>query len=363
MLDYTNSSLIIKNAVGSVSGRAAWRCPSNIAIIKYWGKHGMQLPNNPSISFTLTNAHTDTSIHYSPKSENSKGIDLHFFFDGEPKPSFHPKILQFIDRIKDIFPFLLSLKLEIHSRNSFPHSAGIASSASSMSALAMCFCSMEQQLFGTLTNEEDFQKKASYVARLGSGSACRSIFPIASVWGKHEGIQESDDEFGIGYHHNIHEVFQSFRDDILIISQSEKEVSSTLGHAPMDSNIFSAQRFLQARQNMSALLPALQQGDVEKFGEISEAEALSLHALMMTSTPSFILMAPNSLEAIARIRRFRKESQLPVYFTLDAGPNIHLLYPSSIQNEVETFKKEQLQDLCEDQRILNDQVGQGPEKI
>jgi diphosphomevalonate decarboxylase len=363
MSDYTNSSLTVAQAQGPTSGSTAWRSPSNIAIIKYWGKHGLQLPNNPSVSFTLTNAHTETRVIYSPGKHAEEKIDLSFYFEGEAKPDFHPKIFQFIDRVKHIFPFLYELKLEIHSSNSFPHSAGIASSASSMSALAMCFCSMEQQLFGTLKNKEAFLQKASYISRLGSGSACRSVFPLASVWGKHSDIPGSDDEYGIGFEGQLHEVFHSFRDDILIVSKSEKEVSSTLGHALMDSNVFAGQRFLQARQNMSALLPALREGDLERFGEIAEAEALSLHALMMTSSPSFILMAPNSLEAIARIRRFRKERRLPVYFTLDAGPNIHLMYPSSIEQQVATFKNEQLQELCEGGQILNDQVGQGPEKI
>ena len=363
MLDFTNTSLKINKATKDASGSVAWKCPSNIAIIKYWGKHGLQLPKNASVSFTLNDAHTKTSIQYTPKSGTNNEVDLQFFFEGQAKPDFHPKILQFIARVKEIFPFLFELSLKIHSSNSFPHSAGIASSASSMSALAMCFCSMEQQLFGTLSSEQELLKKASYVARLGSGSACRSVFPHASVWGQHDDIIGSNDEFGIGFSQNLHEVFKTFRDDILIISQDEKEVSSTLGHALMDTNLFAEQRFLQARQNMSDLLPALEDGDLEKFGEISEAEALSLHALMMTSTPSFVLMAPNSLEAIFRIRRFRKEKNLPVYFTLDAGPNIHLLYPSSIEAEVEQFKTEQLIDLCENQHILNDHVGEGPEAI
>ncbi len=363
MLDYTNAALVIDRASGPLSGNAAWKSPSNIAIIKYWGKHGLQLPKNASISFTLTNAHTKTNIQYGPKSTKSKEVQLSFFFEEKAKPAFHPKILQFIERVKDIFPFLYELDLEIHSSNSFPHSAGIASSASSMSALALCFCSMEQQLFGTLPDRDAFLKKASYVARLGSGSACRSVFPSASVWGQHTDIPGSDDEYGIGVEEQLHKVFHSFRDDILIISQSEKEVSSTLGHALMDSNLFAEQRFLQAEKNMSALLPAFKEGDLERFGEIAEAEALSLHALMMTSTPSFILMAPNSLEAINRIRRFRRETQLPVYFTLDAGPNIHLLYPSDIEKQISIFKKEQLEELCEGNRILDDQAGPGPEKI
>ncbi len=360
MLSYNNPSLVLSNSTEPLTGTVSWKCPSNIAIVKYWGKHGMQLPKNASVSFTLEKAFTNTEIKYSPKdnSENS----LRFYFEGEEKPSFLPKIHHFIDRIKNTFPFLRELDLEIHSSNSFPHSAGIASSASSMGALALCFCSLEKEIFGKEETPDAFLKKASYIARLGSGSACRSIFPYASVWGKHEDVEGSDDYFGIAFEENLHEVFKSFRDDILIISKSEKEVSSTLGHQLMDTNIFAKRRFQQASDNLSLLLPILEKGDVEEFGEIAEAEALSLHALMMTSNPSFILMTPNTLKAISRIRRFRKEQKLPVYFTLDAGPNIHLLYPEEIQDRVGEFKKEQLRSLCEGGQILDDRVGLGPKK-
>lgn len=361
---YDNPSLVLANAKGATSGEIGWRCPSNIAIIKYWGKHGLQLPSNPSLSFTLDNAHTETRIVFSPKTAPSEEVQIRFFFDDQPKPGFHPKIVKFIERIKQVYPFLLELNLEIHSHNSFPHSAGIASSASGMGALALCFASMEKMLFDPQALRSDaFLKKASYLARLGSGSACRSVFPQASVWGKHEEAPGSDDYFGVPFADQLHQIFTTFHDDILIVSKSEKEVSSTLGHALMDTHFFAEKRFEQARKNLNDLLPALKVGDVKRFGEIAETEALSLHALMMTSEPSFILMAPNSLEAINRIRTYRKESGLPIYFTLDAGPNIHLLYPQDIQKEVQVFKEERLAGLCEEGKILNDQVGQGPTKL
>jgi diphosphomevalonate decarboxylase len=107
----------------------------------------------------------------------------------------------------------------------------------------------------------------------------------------------------------------------------------------------------------------MRQGDMDVFGRIVENEALTLHALMMTSNPSYILMRPNSLEMIERIRSYREETNHPVYFSLDAGPNLHVLYPESIIHEVRPFIEEQLVPLCEDQFWLADWVGEGPEQV
>lgn len=338
-----------------------WTCPSNIAIVKYWGKKPVQIPANPSISITLDNAHTSTSIKFYPKKESEPLVS--FFLDRTEKPDFLPKINKFINRIADVYPFLQDLDLEIHSTNSFPHSAGIASSASGMSALAMCFVSIEEQITERPMMREDFLQKASYLSRLGSGSACRSVYPYCAVWGQHSEYPNSNNEYAIPYEEQLHPDFKTLHDDILIISSKEKAVSSTLGHQLMDSNIFAATRFEQANKNMSRLIPALKQGDLQAFGEIAEAEALTLHALMMTSRPSFILMQPNTLVAIERIRQFRNQTKLPLYFTLDAGPNIHLLYPDSTKDKVKTFIAEQLAVLCNNKTIIEDKAGPGPQKL
>jgi len=90
---------------------------------------------------------------------------------------------------------------------------------------------------------------------------------------------------------------------------------------------------------------------------------MSLHALMMMSHPSFILLKPNTLNIIERIKSYRNETKLPVYFTLDAGPNIHLLYPQSIKNEVENWIDSELKQFCENGLYIKDDVGDGPKKI
>ena len=112
---------------------SAWRSPSNIALIKYWGKHGLQLPRNPSLSFTLSACHTVMQLTVTPDAD-SPGLQVSY--EGVPKPSFEPKINTFFSLVKNRFPWLSNASVTIDSQNTFPHGAGIASSASAMSALS-----------------------------------------------------------------------------------------------------------------------------------------------------------------------------------------------------------------------------------
>ena len=362
ILDFKNPKLLIdSNQVKP--GEINWRSPSNIAIIKYWGKFGVQLPKNPSVSFTLNQAYSQTKLSYRAKEQLDKTVDLNFRFHGKEAPKFAEKIEAFLISLSEVFPFIQQLHFEIESENSFPHSAGIASSASGMSALALCLCSLEHQLFGSLKDDALFRKKASFIARLGSGSACRSIYPQAAVWGRTVEVNDSDDLFAVPYADRLHPEFQAVQDSILLISKKEKSVSSRAGHQLMEDNIYAENRYTQARQRLHRVFGALQAGDWEEFGQITENEALTLHALMMLSTPSYLLMEPNSLEAIYRIRAFRKEQQLPLYFTLDAGPNIHLLYPGSIKEKVHAFIESDLADLCEKGQYIHDFAGNGPVQL
>lgn len=364
MTNYINNRLILGAELEGCEGQIAWRSPSNIALIKYWGKFGKQLPRNPSVSFTLTNAFTDTLIEYNAKAIASEDIRLELYFNKERNETFESRVVKYFEELTPIFPFIKQFEFKIRTGNSFPHSAGIASSASSMSSLALGLCTLEHKLFGTLGDDSEFEKKASYVARLGSGSACRSIYSHAAVWGKTPSLPESNDEYAIPLNdEQLHPIFKDFLDDILIVSSQSKKVSSTAGHSLMENHSFAAARYDQAKQNMTVILEALSKGDIETFGRIVEEEALTLHALMMSSRPSYLLLEPNSLAIVEKIRTFRMESGLPVYFTIDAGPNIHLLYPMEHVVEVRQFITEQLSPLCEDGKFLDDHVGEGPEEL
>ena len=338
-----------------------FKAPSNIALVKYWGKKGEQLPANPSISFTLTHCYTETSIDYERRSDSSiasgDSFSFNFSFEEQPKPSFHPKISTFFERILPYLPFLKDYHFNIASHNSFPHSSGIASSASAMAALSVCLMKIAKELGETYT-EEAFWQKASFLARLGSGSACRSVKGSIVVWGEHPAITGSSDEYGITYPLPVHEVFQNYQDTILLIDRGQKQVSSTVGHNLMHGHPFAEARFAQANKNINQLVSCFASGDIEHFMEIVESEALTLHAMMQTSIPYFILMRPNTLEVIQRVWQYRKDTKVPLCFTLDAGANVHLLYPKTSIAEVQKFIAEELAQFCEGQHYIHDEVGQ-----
>ena len=285
---------------------------------------------------------------------------MNFLFEGSENLPFEKRIQDYLFSIKKYVPFVDQLEFNIKSENTFPHSSGIASSASAMSAIALCICTIEHQLFNSLEEDIVYENKASYLARLGSGSACRSIFDSWAVWGKIGEVERSSDEYAIGIKDQVDEVFQNLHDDIFIISRKEKSVSSRVGHQLMDTNPYAKIRYKEAKRHMLNVLEALRTGDIDRFGFIAEQEAMSLHALMMVSNPSYILMEAGTVEMIKKIRSFRKETSLPVYFSLDAGPNIHLLYPDSIGEELKPFIENELRPMCVENTVLPDQVGPGP---
>jgi diphosphomevalonate decarboxylase len=128
----------------------------------------------------------------------------------------------------------------------------------------------------------------------------------------------------------------------------------------MESHPFKEQRFQRARDNFKRLVLALQAGDINDFIEVVEEEALTLHALMMTSTPSYILLKPQSLWLIEKIRNYRAEKNIPVCFTIDAGPNIHLLYPKFYESTVRSWIENHLATGLVGQKWIHDEVGEGP---
>ena len=324
------------------------RSPSNIAIVKYWGKHGNQLPNNPSISFTLSNCFTETKLTYKEASHDD--ISMEFYFEGKENPAFKSKIEKFLNANEQYFTFLKGLDLKIESYNSFPHSSGIASSASSMSALIMCLLEIKYK-----DSEIDLQE-ASFLSRLASGSAARSVYPLMTLWGETPSLSNSSNDYAIPIGDMIHPVFKTYHDTILIVSSKEKSVSSRAGHSLMDNHPMAEMRYSTARKNTEDLLMILKQGDLEGFIKIAEEEANQLHDLMATSTPSYTLKEPNTINIINKILEFRKETALPVCYTLDAGPNVHLLYPDSCAEQVHKFIDEVLKDYCFENKYIDDKV-------
>ena len=320
--------------------------------MKYWGKCGVQLPCNTNFSFTLKHCQTFTKVCFTARERGQKSAEL--WFEGKQTPRFLPKVELFLKRASLLYPWVNQLHLSIETKNSFPHSAGLASSASSMAALALCLMHFQREFFGGVgkgtESEADFFKESSRLARLGSGSACRSLFAPAAFW-------EKEGEFASPF--EVHPTFRHLGDAILIVDREEKPLSSSAGHAQMRGHPFARARYRQAQKHWQQLVQALATGDFARFAEICEAEAHSLHALISTAPGGEILWRPQSLAIMREIGRKRKEG-LPVCYTLDAGPNVHLLFPGEYRARVLDFVKNTLFPLLPTGYWIDDCIGEGP---
>ena len=343
-------------------GRITWESPSNIALIKYWGKYGDQLPRNPSLSMTLRQSLTRTTINYQFNSQQ-KATKLKFLFEGIPNPDFEKRLLKYLVRLTGRFPVISSLELEIISANTFPHSSGIASSASAFSALALGLLSVIDELSGEKRTPESFYREASEMARLGSGSASRSIYGGYGVWGKTDHFYQYNNLAAIPVNTAIHPVFQKMNDAILIVNDKTKKTGSSAGHALMETNPYASARYHQAHQHVIQLHDVLTLGNMDRFIEIVEQEALTLHALMMSSQPGYMLMEGGTLSIVNLIRQFRNDTKIPLCFTLDAGPNVHLLYPDAYKTEIVDLINRELLLFCTSNHFLDDGIGPGPAKV
>ena len=236
-----NDFIASQNSKEINQGSFTFSAPSNIALVKYWGKKENQIPANPSISFTLKNCKTITKLSFVKRENLTNDFSFDLFFEGKPKEDFKPKIQKFFERIEKYCPYLKQYHFTIDTENTFPHSSGIASSASGMAALSMNIMALERVLNPEITDDY-FNQKASFLARLGSGSACRSIKGNVVCWGNHNDILGSSDLFGVEFPSKIHDIFKNYQDTILLVDKGEKQVSSTLGHDLMHDHPFAERR-------------------------------------------------------------------------------------------------------------------------
>ena len=328
-------------------------CPSNIALIKYWGKYENQIPANPSISYTLNHCKTNTFMEFFADEQFS----VQTYLAGNEEKKFAEKIEKYFKNIEDFLPWILKGKYIIRTENTFPHSSGIASSASGFGAIAKCLMDLDEQFSGKIADDLK-AKKESFLARLGSGSACRSLYNGLVVWGKTDEVAGSSDLYAVQYpNEEIHPIFKNFNDWVLLIHEGEKSVSSTVGHGLMKTNPYAERRFQEAHENFTILKEILKTGDLQNFIKLVEHEALTLHAMMMMSEPAFILMKTGTLEVINKIWNFRKETGLALFFTLDAGANVHLLFPEdSDSDKMKEFIVKELLQHTQNNGVVKDEM-------
>ena len=304
----------------SVLKATATAC-ANIAFIKYWGKRDaeLNLPANPSLSMNLDRLTTVTTVEFSPDYDD----DLVILDGREQRGEARRRIVAHLDRVRAMAG--LRARARVISENSFPVGAGLASSASGFAALSLAA--------SRAAGLELSQRELSILARFGSGSACRSVPGGFSEWTAGTSSEESFAKQIAPPEH------WELRDVIAIVSRAKKRVGSTEGHSLAPSSHLYQARVASVADRLAQAKAALLERDLATLGRIIEEDAISMHAVMMTSRPPIYYWQPSSIKLIHEVQDWRAEG-LEVYFTFDAGPNVHLICQAADQAEVEKRLKD-----------------------
>ena len=286
----------------------SWKasCPSNIALIKYMGKKDYEknIPTNASISWTLEYL-VSTVVLVEAESDSWTPLPSDFPF--QLTASGKVKFLNHLNRIKDVFE--IQQNFQVQSANNFPADCGIASSASSFAALtAVCVKAFSELTGRTLAVEEVAQLSAR-----GSGSSCRSFMGGLVEWNDH-GIQ------------NVESDLKGLLHMVVIVGDGAKKVSSSEAHKRVATSSLFPTRVERSNQRMEHLKQQIQPLDWKALYENVWAEFWDMHALFETCTEPFGYFLPGSTEVLNNARLFWKENGDGPVVTMDAGPNIHLLW-------------------------------------
>jgi diphosphomevalonate decarboxylase len=279
---------------------------SNIAFIKYWSNRdvALRIPLNNSISMNLDHATTTTTVEFDPALD-----DDHIVIGGaEAQGAARARVIAHLDRVRSLAK--IEMRARVESRNSFPMGTGIASSASAFAALSLAAT--------RAAGLELSERELSILARHGSGSACRSIPSGFVEW--HAGA-DSASSFSESIAPPEH---WDLCDVIAIVSTTEKKVGSTDGHAAAATSHFLAERLRTLPARLERVRSAILTRDLSLLGPAIEEDAIELHLIAMTSTPPIFYWSPAMVRVIQAVQQW-KSAGLAVYFTLDAGPNVHLV--------------------------------------
>ncbi len=286
--------------------KATAKAPANIAFIKYWGKadNELRLPLNDSISMNLSGAYTLTTVEFSESFTKDQVTLLNGEFSGAEVT----RVVRGLDRIRQKAG--RTEKARVVTKNTFPKGAGSAASASGFAALALAGFAA----FGLELPE----KELTIFARLGSGSACRSIPDGFVIWKKGKSSETS-----IAYSLYPHD-YWDIRDILVIVDRRMKKVSTSEGMETVTTSPYLLPRIEAISERMSNIRKALSEKNFQRFGEITEEDCLDMHHVMQTQNPPLIYWNQTTRHIMESVMNWRRAG-LPVYFTIDAGPNVHLI--------------------------------------
>ena len=293
----------------------------NIAYIKYWGNRDQELriPANGSISMNLAALFTRTQVIFDVSLEADQLI-----LNGEPVTGASlQRVRNFLDLVRQTSGVRNFARVE--SENNFPMGTGIASSASAFAALSLAASAAA----GIHLNEKDLSR----LARRGSGSASRSVPGGFVEW-------QSGDSDDNSYAYSIAPPEHwELIDCVAIVSREHKTTGSVEGHAIADTSPLQAMRIEKIPSHLRSCREAIIQRDFAAFAEVTEHDSNMMHAVMLTSNPSLIYWQSPTLAIMQAVRSWRKNG-IPVCYTIDAGPNVHVICENSHQEQVKALLKD-----------------------
>jgi len=287
----------------------------NIAFIKYWGNqnHDLRIPSNGSLSMNLKGLETQTTVSFDTALDNDQ-----LMINAEPaEEGALARVSSLLDRIRELAE--IKTRAQVVSENNFPTGTGIASSASAFAALTLASVTA----LGLCLSE----KELSQLARTGSGSASRSIPGGFVEW---QAGSDHDSSFAETIAPADH---WNLVDFIVLVSREHKKTGSSQGHQIADTSPLQKVRVADAKRRLDICRKALLEKDFPTFAEIVELDSNLMHSVMMTSDPPLYYWQPGTLEIMAAVQSWRLEG-LPVCFTIDAGPNLHLICPEEASEAV-----------------------------
>ncbi|MBQ6502455.1 MAG: diphosphomevalonate decarboxylase [Flexilinea sp.] len=289
-----------------MTGTATAIAHPNIAFIKYWGNRddALRLPANGSISMNLAELHTQTSVSF----RDDLRSDILTIDGKEISGAALARVKAFMDQVRRLAPD--AGYAEIVSKNNFPIGVGIASSAAAFSALALAAA----RAAGLNLKEKEYSR----LARLGSGSACRSVPDGFCEWNYGSG---DEDSFAVSISPASH---WGLIDLIALISDTHKKVGSSAGHVSALTSPFQSERIRTAPERIAKCRQAILEKDFKALAEVSEQDMIMMHSVMMTQDPPLFYWEPLTIRVIKAVHEWREEG-LDCFATIDAGPNVHVI--------------------------------------
>ncbi|SEQ70087.1 diphosphomevalonate decarboxylase [Virgibacillus subterraneus] len=305
--------------------KASAKAHTNIALIKYWGKRdeSLILPMNNSLSLTLDGFYTTTTVDF----RESLTEDSFYLNDQLVSGVEYERVTSFLDLIRK-YAGKPNLFAEVHSTNYVPTAAGFASSASGFAALATAAA----KSLGLKISDEEL----SILTRQGSGSACRSIYGGFVEWEKGD-RSDGSDSYAIQVAPANH---WDIRVAAVVLSSSAKKVLSREGmKRTVDTSAYYSSWVESIPDDLSNIKEGIKNRDFAKVGEIAEANCLRMHATTLAANPPFTYWRDTTLAVMQTVQELR-ENGVSAYFTIDAGPNVKVLYLPENEETIQSTLRE-----------------------